>query len=88
MQDGNLAAIVVVAVSVFMALAMMGLNRLAHLDPRAVVVHFSATALVFASGCYFVFPHEPARESFDLVHVLMLLTVGVMMRLVDIRKEL
>lgn len=77
LQDGNLAALVVVAVSIFTALAMMGLNRLAHLDPRAVVVHFSATALVFATGCYFIFPHEPAPEPFNGTHLAELLAVGV-----------
>jgi drug/metabolite transporter (DMT)-like permease len=77
LRDGNLAALVVVAVSIFTAIAMMGLNRLAHLDPRAVVVHFSATALVFATGCYVFFPHQPAEELFDWLHLAELLAVGV-----------
>ena len=78
LQEGNLAALVVVAVSIFTAIAMMGLNRLAHLDPRAVVVHFSATALVFATGCYFIFDHKPAQELFEWRHLAELLAVGVM----------
>ena len=76
-REGNLAALVVVAVSVFTAVAMMGLNRLSHLDPRAVVVHFSATALAFAVTCYFIFPHEPAPETFAWTHLAELLAVGV-----------
>jgi len=76
LQDGELAALVVVAVSIFTAIAMMGLNRLAHLDPRAVV-HFSATALVFATVCYFIFPYKPAEELFEWWHLAELLAVGV-----------
>jgi drug/metabolite transporter (DMT)-like permease len=77
LQEGNLTVLVVVAVSIFTAIAMMGLNRLKHLDPRAVVVHFSATALVFAILSYFIFPTETPPASFDWTHLLELLAVGV-----------
>jgi drug/metabolite transporter (DMT)-like permease len=77
MKLGNYAALIVVAVSLFTAIAMMGLNRLKDLDPRAVVVHFSATALVFSSASYFVFPVEAPEEAFGWTHFLELLTVGV-----------
>jgi drug/metabolite transporter (DMT)-like permease len=77
LQAGNYAALIVVGVSMASAIAMMGLNRLKDIDPRAIVVHFSATALVFSIVSLFVFPIEPARESFALRHLLELLGVGV-----------
>lgn len=77
LQDGNPAALVVVAVSVLTAIAMMGLNQLKHLDPRAVVVHFSATALVFATAALCVFPMEAAKEIFNWTHAVELSLVGV-----------
>ncbi|MSU79213.1 MAG: DMT family transporter [Gemmataceae bacterium] len=73
---GNYAALVVVAVSLFTAVAMLGLNRLRHMDPRAVVVHFSATALVFACGTL-LFPIEPPTVEFSAIHAWELLGVGV-----------
>lgn len=77
LQEGNPAALVVVGVSICTAIAMMGLNRLKHLDPRAVVVHFSATALVFAIVAYALFPSEDPTEAFAWTHVAELLAVGV-----------
>ncbi|MER3417026.1 MAG: EamA/RhaT family transporter [Gemmataceae bacterium] len=41
LAEGNLATLVALGGSFFTALAMIGLHRLAHLDARAVVVHFS-----------------------------------------------
>lgn len=55
---GEFAALLAVSVSLFTALAMIGLHRLQKLDTRAVVVHFSATALMFAAAAYFLFPHR------------------------------
>ena len=77
LQSGNYAALVVVAVSIFTAVAMMGLNRLQDLDPRAIVVHFSATALIFAIASLFLFPWTPPTETFELKHLFELLGVGV-----------
>jgi drug/metabolite transporter (DMT)-like permease len=77
LHEGNPAALVVVGVSICTAIAMMGLNRLKHLDPRAVVVHFSATALVFAIGSYFIFPTEEPKETFAWTHLAALCAVGV-----------
>jgi drug/metabolite transporter (DMT)-like permease len=76
--DGfNPVALVVVAVSVFSAVAMMGLNRLSHLDPRAIVVHFSGVAAVFSVAALFVWPITPGDQALELWHVLALLGVGV-----------
>lgn len=47
---GDLTAVVALASSLFSAVAMLGLNRLRHIHPWAIVVHFSAVALVFAVG--------------------------------------
>jgi drug/metabolite transporter (DMT)-like permease len=75
--SGDYAVLVVVAVSVFTALALMGLNRLSRLDPRAVVIHFSATALLFAIAALFVFGDRDAAEDFTSQHALQLLGAGV-----------
>jgi drug/metabolite transporter (DMT)-like permease len=44
--EGNFAAVLALIASVATAVAMLGLHRLHHLDPRAIVVHFSAVALL------------------------------------------
>src|SRR5262249_41894607 len=77
LKVGNYAVLVVVGVSLFTAIAMMGLHRLKDLDPRAVVVHFSATALVFAGASYFLFPVEVPTQAFAWTHLLELLAVGM-----------
>jgi drug/metabolite transporter (DMT)-like permease len=84
--DGfNPAALVVVAVSIFTALAMMGLNRLKRLDPRAVVVHFSGVSTILCVASLFLMPLVGAAEPFELGQIsalepqtiLALLGVGV-----------
>jgi drug/metabolite transporter (DMT)-like permease len=84
--DGfNPVALVVIAVSIFTALAMMGLNRLKHLDPRAVVVHFSGVSAIFCVAALFLLPLIGAAEPLDLDQIraiephtiLALLGVGV-----------
>jgi drug/metabolite transporter (DMT)-like permease len=47
LDDVGLAPWIAVVASLSTCVAMMGLHRLHHLDPRAIVVHFSAVALVF-----------------------------------------
>jgi drug/metabolite transporter (DMT)-like permease len=76
LQAGNYAALIVVAVSMLSALAMMGLNRLKNVDPRAVVVHFSATALVFSLLCTILFPIAESSEPFEWVHLGYLFGIG------------
>ncbi|HXT59062.1 MAG TPA: DMT family transporter [Pirellulales bacterium] len=44
-EEGNLAALAALASSVSTAVAMIGLHRLQNIDPRAIVVHFSAVGL-------------------------------------------
>jgi drug/metabolite transporter (DMT)-like permease len=77
LQTGNYAALIVVAVSLFTAIAMLGLNQLKGLDPRAVVVHFSATGLIFAVASYLIFPTAEPPEPFDVTHLLELIGIGL-----------
>ena len=43
-QNGKFACLMALCGAFCTSLAMLGLNRLRHLDPRAIVVHFSAVA--------------------------------------------
>src|SRR6185436_6310496 len=45
-QSGKFACLMALCGAVFTSIAMLGLNRLQHVDPRAIVVHFSAVASV------------------------------------------
>jgi drug/metabolite transporter (DMT)-like permease len=56
----TLAALVALAASFFTAVAMMGLHRLDGIDPRAVVVHFSAVSLIFCTGSLLALPRDPS----------------------------
>lgn len=77
MQGNSLALASALMAAVFTSVAMMGLNRLGAIDPRAVVTHFSGVAAlvmvpVIALG------HPVAWAALrDPVTVLMLLAVGV-----------
>jgi drug/metabolite transporter (DMT)-like permease len=73
---GNLGVFAALAAAWFTAIAMLGLNRLRDIDPRAVVVHFSAVATIFC-GAAFLF--TPRSEPLDRV-----LEVGVLVRLLGI----
>jgi drug/metabolite transporter (DMT)-like permease len=74
----NWTALIVVAASMCTAVAMMGLHRLKHLDPRAIVVHFSAVASIFCLGAVVFVPDgQGPTEPFALRHVLMLAGMGL-----------
>jgi drug/metabolite transporter (DMT)-like permease len=77
--SGSWTALIALAASVFTAVAMMGLNRLRGIDPRAIVVHFSAVAFLFSLVSLFVFDARPAAGiAFDPWTVLgLLLAIGV-----------
>lgn len=77
LRTGNYAALIVVAVSLFTAVAMLGLNRLKDIDPRAIVVHFSATGLAFAVACYCLFPYREPPEAMELKHIFELIGIGL-----------
>jgi drug/metabolite transporter (DMT)-like permease len=50
LQEGNTVMLVAIFSSFTSAIAMMGLNRLKDIDPRAIVVHFSAVSVLFCVG--------------------------------------
>jgi drug/metabolite transporter (DMT)-like permease len=62
--------------SVTSAVALIGLHKVRELDPRAVVVHFSAVALVCCVAALYVFPTAKSN-SLDAWTIAMLLGVGV-----------
>lgn len=78
LNSGQYGALLIVGVSLFTAAAMMGLNQLKDLDPRAVVVHFSGTALAVAILCSFLFPWKEPEETLSMASIGLLFGVGVM----------
>jgi drug/metabolite transporter (DMT)-like permease len=78
LADGNLATFAALAGSFTTALAMIGLHRLQGIDTWAIVVHFSAVALVLCVGALFLFDRSDSpRELFAGPTLLLLLGVGV-----------
>jgi drug/metabolite transporter (DMT)-like permease len=78
LDDGNVAIGFAVVASVATAFAMLGLNRLQWLDTRAVVVHFSGVALVFATVALFSVEHRlPTEQLADGMTLAMLVGVGL-----------
>jgi drug/metabolite transporter (DMT)-like permease len=78
LADGNLATFVALGGSFSTALAMIGLHRLQGIDTRAIVVHFSAVALVLCAGSVFLFDRsDTPRDLFAWPTLLLLLGVGV-----------
>lgn len=76
-MGSELAVLVPLAGAVATAVAMMGLNRLAHIDPRAVVAHFSGVATVFCTTAFFAFDRDPdVHNQLSVFVVVLLLTVG------------
>lgn len=78
LEAGNFAVFAALAAALFTSVAMLGLNRLGDIDARAIVVHFSAVAMVFCVASYFLFERKTgAGELPDGEALLMLLGVGV-----------
>ncbi len=76
---GNFAALLAVASSVFTAIAMIALHRLADLDPRTIIVHFSAVALLCCIGSLVAFDWTGAVPSaWPAWPLLLLLGVGIL----------
>jgi drug/metabolite transporter (DMT)-like permease len=59
--EGNFAALVALASSLCTAIAMLALNRLQGVDARAIIVHFSAVAVLMCLVSYF--PLALGRET-------------------------
>jgi drug/metabolite transporter (DMT)-like permease len=70
---GNWGVVSALAAAVFTAVAMLGLHSLKDIDPRAIVVHFSAVATVFAVVAFLLAPRQ-----YDLGRVA---ETGVMLKL-------
>lgn len=77
---GNLGTLIAVCGSVTSAVALIGLHRLGHIAPNAVVAHFSAVSIAIVLLVMLVFPaersvSEQVSESWTVP--LLLLGVGV-----------
>jgi drug/metabolite transporter (DMT)-like permease len=75
--EGNLGAVTALAASVATAVAMLGLNRLNDVDPRAIVVHFSGVSALACVACLFLFDRHFELASLGVREILMLLGIGV-----------
>lgn len=62
-EAANLGVVTALLAALFTAVAMLGLHSLNHIDPRAIVVHFSTVAMFFCFGAFFAFPrtHDMGR---------------------------
>jgi drug/metabolite transporter (DMT)-like permease len=78
LEVGNWAALLALASSFCTGFAMIGLHRLRDLDPRAIVVHFSGVACLFALAAVFLFPGttHPEHLSASVIGI-MLLSLGL-----------
>jgi drug/metabolite transporter (DMT)-like permease len=77
-ESGNPGVPAALAAAAFTAVAMLGLNRLRDIDPRAVVVHFSAVATVFCAAAFLLTPRSaPLANVLEIGVILTLLGIGV-----------
>lgn len=78
LEAGKLGVFAALASAVFTAVAMLGLNRLRDIDPRAVVVHFSLVATLFCLGAFLIVPRaEPLERVLEPGVIARLLGIGV-----------
>jgi drug/metabolite transporter (DMT)-like permease len=78
LEAGNLGVFAALAAAWFTAIAMLGLNRLRDIDPRAVVVHFSAVATIFCGAAFLLTPRtQPLERVLETGVLLRLLGIGV-----------
>ena len=61
LESANAGVFAALAAAAFTGVAMLGLHSLKGVDPRAIVVHFSAVATIVCIGAYYAFPrsHDP-----------------------------
>jgi drug/metabolite transporter (DMT)-like permease len=75
---GNFATLVALASSLSTAVAMLGLHRLYDLETEAIVVHFSAVAVLFCVASFLLFDHSNTfLSALDGKALLMLVGVGL-----------
>jgi drug/metabolite transporter (DMT)-like permease len=78
LEAGNAGVYSALAAALFTAVAMLGLHSLSDIDPRAIVVHFSAVATVFCVGAMLIGPRaHPVSVVADPLVLLELLGMGV-----------
>ncbi len=78
LDDDKWPALLALLSSVSTAISMLGLHRLQGVDPRAIVAHFSAVALIVCLASLAIFPNTAlARSHFDNNSLAMLLGVGL-----------
>ncbi|HEV3080652.1 MAG TPA: DMT family transporter [Gemmataceae bacterium] len=76
--EGKLATAAALVSSLSTAVAMIGLHRLQHLETEAIVLHFSAVAVLFCVAAFFLFGHAfPAESILNRTTALLLLGVGL-----------
>ena len=73
----HFAALLALIASLSTAVAMMGLNRLRHVDTRAVVAHFSGVALLIALATWAVSGEPVKLAATDVGSVLQLFGIGL-----------
>jgi drug/metabolite transporter (DMT)-like permease len=79
LTEGNFASLAALASSLFTGIAMIALNRLRGIDARAIIVHFSAVALIFCIVSLFLFERVfDVQNHLDAKTLLLLLGVGVL----------
>lgn len=75
---GELALLAAAAGSFTTSIAMLGLHRLKHLDPRSIVAHFSAVSVLFCIAALVYLPRKHSHDALAEPQVLAtLLGVGV-----------
>jgi drug/metabolite transporter (DMT)-like permease len=78
LEVGNYASLIALGSSLCTGFAMIGLHRVRDLDPRAIVVHFSAVACLFGLVAIWFFPGRSHATGLAPGWVgLMLLAVGL-----------
>lgn len=77
-ENGKFACLMALCGAFLTSIAMLGLNRLQHTDPRAVVVHFSAVASVATTLFLLVTNRKDySVQLSDKLTLLLLLLVGI-----------
>jgi drug/metabolite transporter (DMT)-like permease len=78
LESGELGVIFALGAAALTAVAMLGLHSLRDLDPRAIVVHFSAVATVFCLAAFLLGPHsDDATKVLETTVLLKLLAMGL-----------
>lgn len=77
LAEGNIAVLIALSVSFTTAVAMLGLNRLQHIDSRAIVMHFSGVSVIVCTAVWFVWGNKLHTLNWTPQSCLRLLGVGL-----------